>query len=211
VPTENDLAPALQPGAARRFVIIGRTATASGDFALDDLPSTSGRLDVLVRCLRAALLVSHGVRRDTIVYLVLLGGPRAPRVLRVDGATVRFLRPDERSLATLVKKALAAAAHGEGFVHVRPGIAVAAGGLDAVFADLGAAQSYILEEHAPDVRDEPTIARDAVFFLGDHLGFDAPTRGRLADVGARPVSVGPISLHADDAVTVLSNELDRRA
>jgi len=197
--------------ASRRFVIVGRTATASGDFSLDDLPSTSGRLDVLVRCLRAALLVSHGVRRDTVVYLVLLGGPKAPRVLRVDGATARFLRPDERSLATLVRKSLAAYSGGEGFVTVRPGIAVATGGLDVVLADLGAMRAYLLDEGGRDVRGETLGSRDDVFFVGDHLGFDESTRARLAEAGARPVSVGPVSLHADDAVTVLSNELDRGA
>lgn len=196
---------------SRRFVIVGRTATASSDFSLDDLPSSGGRIDVLVRCLRAALLVSHGVRRDTVVYLVLLGGPRAPRVLRVDGATAQFLRPDERSLAVLVRKSLAAESSGEGFVTVRPGVAVASGGLDVVFADLGAMRAYILDEGGPDFRSETTHSRDDVFFIGDHLGFDESTRARLAEAGARPVSVGPISLHADDAVAVLSNELDRAA
>src|SRR5579859_1995937 len=108
----------------RRFVILGQTAQASPDFRLDDLPGTSGRLDVLVRCVRAALLISHGVRQDAIVYLVLCGGEAAPRVLRVVGAAVRFLRPDERSLATLLKKALAERSEGEEerFVEVRPGI-----------------------------------------------------------------------------------------
>src|SRR5262245_20269818 len=96
----------------RRFVVVGQKASASPDFSLDDLPATSGRLDVLLRCLRAALLVSHGLREDTIVYLVLQGGPRAPRALRIEGAAARFVRPDERSLAVLVKKVLAT--EGEG-------------------------------------------------------------------------------------------------
>src|SRR3954471_13787044 len=110
----------------RRFVVIGQRASASPDFSLLDLPSSSGRLDVLLRCLRAALLVSHGLRRDTTVYLVLCGGPLAPRALRFDGAEVRFLRPDERALAVLVQKCLAAEATptgGAGFVRVKPGIA----------------------------------------------------------------------------------------
>ena len=59
----------------RRFVIVGQQATSSPHFSLLDLPSTSGRLDVLLRCLRAALLVSHGLRRDAVAYLVLLGDP----------------------------------------------------------------------------------------------------------------------------------------
>ncbi len=104
-------------------------------FSLANLPASSGRLDVLLRCVRAALLFSHGVRRDTVVYLVLLGDPAAPRTLRIDGATVKFLRPDERSVAVLVQKALAAPREGEGLVIVRPGIAVADGGLEVVLAD----------------------------------------------------------------------------
>ena len=196
--------------ATRRFVVIGRTALASPDFLLQDLPSTSGRLDVLVRCVRSALLLSHGVRRDTSLYLVLLGGPSAPRSLRFDGATAEFLRPDERSLAVLAQKALSVPTSGEGFVRVRAGIAAAAGGLDAVLADLGAMTPYVLDEHAPDVRGAPIDAPDAAFFFGDHLGLDDAARGALAAIGARPVGLGPRSLHAEDAITVLANELDRR-
>ena len=70
------------------------------------MPSTSGRLDVLLRSIRAAFLVSHGLRRDVVVYLVLCAGPRAPRVLRIDGRSAKFLRPDERSLAVLLQKSL---------------------------------------------------------------------------------------------------------
>lgn len=194
----------------RRFVIIGQRAAAGPEFSLSNLPASSGRLDVLLRCLRAALLFSHGARRDAVVYLVLLGGPRAPRTLRVEGATVRFLRPDERSLAVLVQKALAAPAEGSGFVTVRPGIAVAEGGLEAVLADVGEAAAYVLEEGATDLREVGIEAGDVVFFIGDHRGFDEATRARLGALGARAVGVGPVSVHADDAVVIVGNELDRR-
>lgn len=197
----------------RRFVVIGQKAIASDDFLLDDLPGTSGRLDVLLRCVRAAALFSHGLRRDVVVYLVLGGGPCAPRVLRLAGADAKFIRPDERSLATLAKKVLASQADvpGAGFVEIKAGIALARGGLEAVVPDLGGAAPYILEEGAPDLRDDPQLGRgDVVFFFGDHLGFDAGTRARLAALDARPVGVGPVSLHAEDAVALVSNELDRR-
>src|SRR4051812_39847829 len=176
----------------RFFVIVGQKALASPDFSLLDLPSSSGRLDVLVRCLRAALLFSHGLRRDTGVYLVLLGGPRAPRALRVDGAAARYVRPDERSLATTVKKALASTQGGPGFVTVRPGIALAEGGLDAVLEDLGPGARYVLEEGAPDLREASLDVGSPVFFLGDHLGFDEGTRARLAALGAVPMGLGPV-------------------
>ena len=197
----------------RRFVFVGGHATASDDFLLDDLPGTSGRLDVGLRCVRAALLVSHGLRRDVVVYLVLRGGPRAPRVLRFSGSDARFIRPDERSLAVLAKKALASQADeaASGFVEVKPGIGVACRGLEAVLEDLGAATLHILEEGAPDVRDAPGLGdADTAFFLGDHVGFDAATRAQLAAVGARPLGVGPVAVQAEDAITLVSNELDRR-
>ncbi len=199
----------------RSFIVIGRTATASPDFSLEDLPSSSGRLDVLLRCVRAALLYSHGLRTDVRVYLVLRGSPLAPRVLRIDAATARFIRPDERSLAVLVKKTLGAAhegADGE-FVELRPGVSLARGDLDCVLSELGEARLYLLDEHAPDVREvgcgRQGDSGAAAYFLGDHLGFESEDRERLSALGATAVSVGPRSLHSDDVIAVLWNELDR--
>jgi tRNA (pseudouridine54-N1)-methyltransferase len=194
----------------RHFVVIGQTADAAGAFSLEDIAGTSGRIDVLVRCLRAALCVSHGLRTDVVVDLVLLGGPRAPRTLRIDGARARFIRPDERSLATLVKKALLADASGEAFVEVKPGVLVRDAGLPAVIAELRDASAYVLDENGADLRTSIADADDVVFFLGDHRGFDEASVRAIASSGARPVSVGPVSVHADDAVTLAMNELDRR-
>ncbi len=203
----------IQTKAMRRFVVIGQKATASPDFLLGDIPGTSGRLDVLLRCVRAALLVSHGLRVDTVVYLVLGGGPRAPRTVRIDGASARYVRPDERSLAVAVMKALAvqpAEPPASGFVIARSGIAVCDGGLDAVLTDLGPGALHMLDEHGSDLREARMDITDPVFFVGDHLGFDAETRARLEAAGASSISVGPVSLHAEDAIAVVCNELDRR-
>jgi tRNA (pseudouridine54-N1)-methyltransferase len=194
----------------RRFIVIGQTATASADFSVMNLPASSGRLDVLLRCVRAALMFSHGLRRDTVVYLVLLGGPRAPRTLRLEGASARYLRPDERALALKVQRALAAEARGEGFVPLGQGLAIAEGGLDAALADIGPAALYVLEEGAPDVREVKVSTAAPAFVFGDHAGFDPASRALLAALGAVAVGLGPVSVHADDAVTLVVNELDRR-
>ncbi len=194
----------------RRFVVIGQQATVSAELSLANLPASSGRLDVLLRCLRAALLVSHGVRRDAVVYLVLLGGPDAPRTVRVEGAEAKFVRPDERSLAVLVQKALAKPLVGEGFTTFRHGIAVAPRGLEGVLEDLGEGALYVLDERGEDMRGVALEGERPVFFLGDHLGFDEGTRAALAGRRARTLRVGPVSLHAEDAIAVVMNELDRR-
>lgn len=194
----------------RRFVVVGQRASGSAALRLDDLPSSSGRLDVLLRCLRAALLTSHGVRADTVVYLVLAGEPSRVRALRVEGARVRFLRPDERSLALLVQKSLACEGGRDAFVEVRPGVSLAEGGLEVVARELEGATLVSLDEDADDVRGAP-LGGELAVFVGDHLGFSAKLRAWLGARGARAVSLGPTSLFAEDAIVLLANELDRRA
>ncbi len=194
----------------RRFVLIGQTASASGDFSVEDLPGSSGRLDVLLRAIRAALLVSHGLRRNVQVYLVLRGGGE-PRLLRIDGRSAKFLRPDERSLATLVKKTLSATpAPSQSFAEVRPGLELRLGDVSEILAEIGATPGFVLHEAGADVRTSALASDDAWFFIGDHLGFDAPTLALLEQHGCQRISVGPVSLHSDDVVALVSNELDRR-
>jgi tRNA (pseudouridine54-N1)-methyltransferase len=196
----------------RRFVLVGEKARASPDFLLVDIPSTSGRLDALLRALRASLLVSHGVRTDTVVYLVLLGDPARPRTLRVDGAAARYLRPDERSLATTAKKALGVQCEQAGFNAVRNGIAVADGGIEVVLPELAGSTLYLLEQNAPDIRAcvQLGAAADNTFVVGDHLGLTEATRETFLTRGACSLSVGPRALHSEDAIAIASNELDRR-
>ncbi len=198
----------------RRFILIGQKASTSPEFSLDDIPGTTGRLDVLLRCMRSALLVSHGLRRDTLVYLALYGSHAdgvGPRSIRIDGRVASYLRPDERTMAGRIRAMLATKAEGDGFAAERQGMAVADGGLDVVLKDLGACTRYVLEEDGADIRREALELESPVFFVGDHLGFDPAIRERLSHLPVQPLSVGPLSLHADDAVALVQNELDRRS
>lgn len=90
--------------ALRRFAIVGHEA--GGPVILNDLAGGSGRLDVLLRAVNTALLLSHGMRRDTIVDLVLDGGPR-PRLLRLVGAELRGWPAEERGMGGHLRKVLA--------------------------------------------------------------------------------------------------------
>ena len=197
-----------------RFSILGRTAVASSAFGLDDVPGTSGRLDVLARCIRAAMLTSHGVRRDVMLYLVLGGGgPLGPRTVRIDGRSAKYLRPDERSAVVRLRKSLDwPVVDGTFATSEYLGVAVANGGLECVLEDLAASSPrlYVLEQGAQDIRAERLDAScERAFFIGDHLGFDDASRVRLASCGATPLSVGPESLHAEDVVALVHNERDR--
>ena len=70
---------------------------------------------------------------------------------------------------------------------------------------------YYLREDGPDVREqELNPDRDATFFLGDHMGVREEDEKLLEGLGAKVVSVGPRSLHADHCIVLINNELDRR-
>lgn len=193
-----------------RFVVVGHRATTSPAFRLEDLPGTGGRLDVLVRCVSAALLLSHGVRRDAALTLLLLGSPEPPRAVRFDGAAVKHLNPDERSTASLIKRALETPLTAHVWQAATPGVVVAKRDLARVLDEelAGGRPLILLDERGEDARGI-ALPKDAVYVLGDHEGLTDEERALLDARGARAVRLGPQSLHADHAIVLLHNELDR--
>ena len=183
------------------FAIVGHLARTDGEFSLNDLPG-AGRMDVLCRCVNASLFLSHDLRRDVDCYLVLLGGPKGPKTVQFRGSEIRSLSPDERSAGALVKKALSIPCGSE-FREASPGVYVRNGGLERLLTEHTFA---VLDEKGTDIRTVPAVP-DA-FLLSDHQNFADPEEALMKD--APRYSVGPVCLHADHTITVISNEIDRR-
>jgi len=197
----------------RIFVVVGHKATTQPSFSLEDIPGTSGRLDILCRSVTAAFVLSHGIRKDVLVYLVLLGG-EIPKTIRLVGETLRHLNPDERTTAALLKKALAVEATPE-WAMSTSGIFVRTGGLEKPLEDLKqrSVRLVYLREDGRDFRclkDEP-LEREMAFVLGDHTGMTAEEELLLASAGAEVVALGPTSLHADHCIVVTNWLLDTNA
>ena len=192
----------------RNFVIVGHKATTNPNFSLEDIPGTSGRLDILCRSVTAAFVISHGIRKDVSVYLVLLGGDVA-KTIRLQGETLRHLNPDERTTAALLKKALAVPATLE-WAMSTSGIFVRTGGLAEVLDDLKAERLIYLREDGLDIRDlvPGALAKDAAFILGDHTGMTPEEETMISGAGAEVVSLGPTSLHADHCIVLINWFLD---
>ncbi len=197
----------------RIFVVVGHKATTQPSFSLEDIPGTSGRLDILCRSVTAAFVLSHGIRKDVLVYLVLLGG-EIPKTIRLVGETLRHLNPDERTTAALLKKALAVEATPE-WAMSTSGIFVRTGDLEKLLEDLKqrSVRLVYLREDGRDFRclkDEP-LEREMAFVLGDHTGMTAEEESLLASAGAEVVALGPTSLHADHCIVVTNWLLDTNA
>ena len=193
----------------RRFVILSHTGPITPEFSLNDLPGGAGRLDVICRAIGAAFFLSHDLRRDVEVTVLI----RDSIQIRIVGAEVRHLNPDERSTAALIKHALEKlqesndGARDE--VRSTPGIYVGradlAGVLDRLYQH-GARPIVLHEEGAPI--ESFTVPRDPAFFLSDHLDFTPEEEATLAELPRVPL--GKVPLHASQCITIVHHYLDRR-
>lgn len=192
----------------RRFVVLGHRAITSADFKLDDLCGSTGRLDILLRCVNSAFFISHDIRRDVEITLLLLGDPNPPKTVRIVGSEVKYLNPDERSTAALIRNALLQKPGGE--KKTSPGIYVSERSYSEVLSNISKeSQMHYLKEDGEDVRD-CSFGPDNTFVLGDDQDLKEEEEKILMSYEPKKISLGPISYHADHCLTVVNNELDRR-
>lgn len=193
----------------RTFLTVSHTVPPDGDWGLDDLAGAAGRMDLLCRNVQAALFWSHDLRRDTLAALVFAADPDRPRTVLIDPRSVRNLHPDERSTAARVRKALRHPCPDPWFEEVEPGIRVGPFGLAAALGELDGTPVALDKD---GVALEEAVAAgalppDPLFLMGDHL----PLTGEelAAAPGAVRVSLGPVWLHGNHAVTITQYVLDR--
>ncbi|MDI9395992.1 MAG: tRNA (pseudouridine(54)-N(1))-methyltransferase TrmY [Euryarchaeota archaeon] len=192
----------------RDIVIIGHKAKTSSDFSLNDLPGSAGRMDILCRCVSSALFLSFGMRRDVNVHLLLLGDPEPGKIIRFEGLHLRYLNPDERSSGSLINKALQKNAS-EQDIRSTPGVWIRTGDLKSLLSSFEGRALLYLREDGKDIREIACDIQDPVFVLGDHEGVTEEEEKQLLEAGAQIISVGPISLHSNQCITLIHNELDR--
>ncbi|MDR1954816.1 MAG: tRNA (pseudouridine(54)-N(1))-methyltransferase TrmY [Candidatus Methanoplasma sp.] len=192
----------------RYFVIVGHKAVTTGDFRLDDIAGGAGRLDILVRCVNSAFFLSHEIRRDTELFLVLQGGCDAPKTVRFAGDELRYLNPDERSTSSLIRNALLKKVDNKE-IRSSPGIYVSRSSFENVIAALSERGKLIyLKEDGTDVRD-CILPQDPVFVISDNTDLTEEEELFLLRHDPEKISVGPFSLHADHCMILVHNEIDR--
>ena len=193
-----------------RFVILGHRAHTTADFKLEDICGGAGRLDILTRCVNSAFFLSHDLRKDVELYLLMLGGEDAPKVIRFSGEELRYLNPDERSTASLIRNALIKKLEEDREISSSPGIFVSRNDLRGLMEALSKDSNFIyLREGGTDVR-EYEFPENPCFILGDDRDPTEEEEEILANYQFDKISLGPVSLHANHCMVVVHNEMDRR-
>lgn len=163
-------------------------------------------MDILLNAANASLLVAHGIRRDVEVTLLMLGPPNPPRCVRLVGFRLQTFQPDIRSNAGLIRLALKDASRIER--QVSPGVYGSVATFEEALDRLGPTFVY-LKENGKDIR-QAGLPADATFVLSDNQDLTSDEERALWERGALGVALGPLPLHADHAIAIVHNELDRR-
>jgi len=168
-----------------------------------------GRLDVLVRCVNSAFFLSHSIRTDVELFLILEGGPDAPKTVRFCGKELRYLNPDERSTASLIRNALLKKIGSEE-ARSSPGVYVSKRSFFDVIDGLKDISTVIyLKEDGTDAR-EFIFPDDPTFVLGDDKDLTPEEEEHVMRCNPSKIRLGPLSLHADHCMIVVLNETDRQ-
>lgn len=194
----------------RYFVITGHRAVTTGRFKLDDIAGGAGRLDILCRCVNSAFFLSHDLRKDVEIYLCLMGEGDAPKTVIFKGDELRYLNPDERSTASLIRNALIKPVGADEEARSSPGVYVTRMPFTEVLRKLSGKGSFVyLKEDGEDCRafDFPS---NPIFILGDNRDLTEEEEQALLGYGPDKICIGPRSLHADHCMIIVQNELDRR-
>ena len=192
----------------RAFLIVGNKAVTK-PFSLKDLAGSAGRMDIICRCIAQALFISHGIRRDVEVYVLLLGEPDPPKALKIVGSEVRYMAPDERNIGGIIRKALGLKVD-DSWRRSTPGVYIARKNLSDLLEELSKKYNVVyLREDGIDIRDVACGLENPLFVLGDHIGLRDEDEKTVMNYAKIVVSVSKLSLQADQCIVIVHYELDR--
>ncbi|HXW66632.1 MAG TPA: tRNA (pseudouridine(54)-N(1))-methyltransferase TrmY [Thermoplasmata archaeon] len=197
----------------RRFLLLAHRVPVSGRFSLNDLAGGAGRMDEIARAVSTAFTLSNDLRRDTEVTVLFVAEP-PPAARRIDlvGARLRYLNPDERSTAALLKNALSRSSGVDRTLEASPGLTVGPVAPDPALREFlerpGAV--WLTEAGEPIERWDPG-AGDVGALLSDPYDPSELEASIARASGVPRLSVGPRSLRASQVIDLVHGELDRRA
>jgi tRNA (pseudouridine54-N1)-methyltransferase len=196
----------------RRFLLVAHKVPPSGQFTLNDLAGGGGRMDEVARTVSTAFTLSNDLRRDTeLTILFVAEPPLSARRIELVGARLRYLNPDERSTAALLKNALTRAAHYPHDFESSPGLRVGPAEPLALLRQFLAAPGVLwLTEGGAPLASWSGSGGGIAAVLSDPFDPTAEERALLEESGVPRYSVSPRSLRSSQVVDAVHRELDLR-
>lgn len=180
----------------RAFILKASEGRTAPDFSIKSLAGSGGRMDLVCRCVIAALLSPDGVDRGCRITVVLEGPPDPPLSVMFDGAFMEKSPEGEEEAAEMLVSAMegeaprGVSASREGFEsvvrrHAREGFSL-----------------YYLHEQGDDFT-KVGYGKKAAFALGDQKGIEPQGERFLDSMGAKRVSLGPHPYLASHCIAIV--------
>jgi tRNA (pseudouridine54-N1)-methyltransferase len=183
----------------REFILFSRLGRTDSAFA--NLHE-AGRLDIVHECIVASLFLSHGLRRNVTLHTVLNGPPKPPLHIQINGETLYDVRTDVATWQSILRKVIAGKNH--------PGITSSKTSFEALLKSKAENRKvYVLEEGGKNIT-ETTLADNAVFVLGDHVGLPKKAETFTLRFGEK-ISLGRQPYLAASCITIINYLLDQKA
>jgi len=196
----------------RRFLILAHRVPTTGEFTLNDLAGGAGRMDEVARAVSTAFTLSNDLRRDTELTILFVADP-PPRARRIDlvGGRLRYLNPDERSTAALLKNALVRSAEFPRPFESSPGLTVAPADPATVLREFASFPNPLwLSEDGRRIEEWPSPKGDVAAIVSDPYDPTPEERELLLSARVPRISVSPRSLRTSQVIDLVHHELDLR-
>ena len=196
----------------RNFLMIAHRARSDGKIHLNDLCGISGRWDGVARSITSALFLSHDMRRDTSIHILLLGPEDPPKLLSLNGAFIKYLNPDERASSALMKKCLKEElppTHGS-MIRPSPGVTITRSSLEEIINTLTGPIYYLHENGIPAEQQLGSFSggKPINFILSDDMDLEENEESIIGEESTKTISLGPVILHTHMAIVVIHHLLD---
>lgn len=193
----------------RIFVLKAFTAVTAPIFIMRNIAGTSGRLDVVCRCILNAFLINGGIRRDVDFYAVLEGPPSPPKLLKVSGNLLQYLPKSEVEVARIIRDLLSME---KGSHPENAAFKIGRMSFEKLIYSLkkeGCLLTYLHEDGIDIRKFNFNSSCGIVFILGDHLGLDRNSERFLESLNVPRISLGPVVYLASQCIILVNEELDK--
>jgi len=187
----------------RTFVLYARKARTDSKFRIDDLIN-AGRMDLVCRCISSALWLSHNVREDTRIFVVLNGPPKPPVTICFQGSKLSKVYVDEVTNAKWIKKILSMK-FGKEWLEI-DAAKVARKSFQEVLTELNG-KNYVLHEKGEFI-DNVKFENNPIIILGDQIGISKADESFALRNGEK-ISLGKNVYLASSCISVINWVLDR--
>lgn len=188
----------------RIFLVKSSTAFTAPKFNLRCIAGSSGRLDVICRCILNAFFIDESnFRRNVVFYGVLEGPPDPPKTLCIDGFEVEHMVLDEVWIANMILDLFSG--------KIFKGFKISKMSFRSVVEFLrnsGVNIVYMHEDGIPIENYSFKSNFDYCFIIGDQIGLDHHSEKFLDSIGVIRISLGKIPYLSSQCIWLINAFLD---